>query len=129
VSTPSELADAAVSLCGKDIDAIVQISDNLTSAGFTAISRAANQAQKPLFSLNSTTVGLGSPVSFGRDYHECGLQTAGMVLRVMRGESPARMPFLLSPHVVKKASLPNARANGLTIPQGYLDEMEIVIPK
>ncbi len=129
VSTPSELPDAAMSLAGKPIDAIVQISDNLTSAGFTAISRAANQVRKPLFSLNSTTIGLGAPISFGRDYHECGIQTATMLLRVMNGESPARMPFLLSPHVVKKASLPNARANGLLIPQGYLDEMETVIPQ
>ena len=129
VSTPSELPDAAMSLAGKPIDAIVQISDNLTSAGFTAISRAANQVQKPLFSLNSTTIGLGAPVSFGRDYHECGLQTAALLLRVMNGEPTARIPFILSPHVVKKASLPNARLNGLVIPQGYLDEMETVIPQ
>jgi ABC-type uncharacterized transport system substrate-binding protein len=129
VSTPSELPDSAMSLAGKPIDAIVQISDNLTSAGFTAVTRAANQVRKPLFSLNSTTIGLGAPVSFGRDYHECGIQTAAMVLRVINGESPARMPFLLSPHVVKKASLPNARVNGLLLPQGFLDEMETVIPQ
>lgn len=127
VSTPSELADAAMSLAGKRIDAIVQISDNISSAGFTAVSRAANQTRMPLFSLNSTTTSLGSPVSFGRDYHECGLQTAKMVLRVLDGEDPAKIPFLLSPHVVKKASLPNAAKNGLTLPQGYLDEMETVI--
>lgn len=129
VSTPTELADAAMSLAGKPIDAIVQISDNITSAGFTAITRAANQVQKPLFSLNSTTTGLGAPVSFGRDYHECGVQTAKMVLRVMDGEKPASIPFLLSPHVVRKASLPNAAKNGLVLPQGYLDEMETVIRK
>ncbi len=127
VSTPSELADAAMSLAGKPIDAIVQISDNITSAGFTAITRAANQTQMPLFSLNSTTTGLGAPVSFGRDYHECGMQTAKMVWRVMQGENPANIPFLLSPHVVKKASLPNAAKNGLVFPQGWLDEMETVI--
>lgn len=127
VSSPSELADAALALAGKPIDAIVQISDNLTSAGFTAISRAANQMRKPLFSLNSTTLPLGAPVSFGRDYHECGLQTAKMVLRVLNGESPAKIPFLLSPRVVKRASLPNARANGLALPPGYLEEMETVI--
>ena len=91
------------------------------------MTRAANQARKPLFSLNSTTIGLGAPVAFGRDYHECGLQTAKMVLRVMNGENPAGIPFLLSPHVVKKASLPNARANGLVLPQGFLDQMETVI--
>jgi ABC-type uncharacterized transport system substrate-binding protein len=126
-SSPAELADAAMSLASKPIDAIVQISDNLSSAGFTAITRAANQARKPLFSLNSTTISLGAPVAFGRDYHEAGVETAAVLLRVMRGESPAAIPFALPPRVVRKASLPNARANGLVLPQSFLDEMETVI--
>lgn len=126
-SSPAELADAAMSLASKPIDAIVQISDNLSSAGFTAITRAANQARKPLFSLNSTALALGAPVAFGRDYHEAGVETAAVLLRVMRGESPSAIPFALPPRVVRKASLPNARANGLDLPQGFLDEMETVI--
>jgi len=127
VSTPTELPDAAMALASRPIDAIVQISDNLTSGGFTAISRAANQVQRPLFSLNSTTIPLGAPVAFGRDYHDCGVETAKMLLRVMQGEAPARIPFLLTPRVVKGASLPNARANGLTLPPAFLEEMQTVI--
>jgi ABC-type uncharacterized transport system substrate-binding protein len=126
-SSPAELPDAAMSLASRPIDAIVQISDNLSSAGFTAITRAANQARKPLFSLNSTTISLGAPVAFGRDYHEAGVETAAVLLRVMRGESPAAIPFALPSRVVRKASLPNARANGLVLPQSFLDEMETVI--
>jgi len=127
VSTPTELPDAAMALASRPLDAIVQISDNLTSGGFTAISRAANQVQRPLFSLNSTTIPLGAPVAFGRDYHDCGVETAKMLLRVMQGEAPARIPFLLTPRVVKGASLPNARANGLTLPPAFLEEMQTVI--
>jgi len=126
-SSPAELPDAAMSLASRPIDAIVQISDNLSSAGFTAIARAANQARKPLFSLNSASLPLGAPVAFGRDYHEAGLETAAMVLRVMNGESPAGIPFTLPSHVVRQASLPNARANGLELPQGFLDQMETVV--
>lgn len=126
-SSPAELPDAAMALASRPIDAIVQISDNLSSAGFTAITRAANQARKPLFSLNSASIALGAPVAFGRDYHQAGLETAAMVLRVMNGESPAGMPFTLPSHVVRQASLPNARANGLELPQGFLDQMETVI--
>jgi ABC-type uncharacterized transport system substrate-binding protein len=126
-SSPAELPDAAMSLANRPIDAIVQISDNLSSSGFTAIARAANQARKPLFSLNSASLPLGAPVAFGRDYHEAGLETAAMVLRVMNGESPAGIPFILPDHVVRQASLPNARANGLELPQGFLDQMETVV--
>ncbi len=127
VSTPSELSDAAMALAGKPIDAIVQIADNVSSAGFSAVSRAANHARRPLFSLNSTTLALGAPVAFGRDYHEAGAETATVLLRVMNGESPEKIPFALTPRVVRKASLPNAWANGVTLPPAFLEEMETVI--
>jgi ABC-type uncharacterized transport system substrate-binding protein len=89
VASPGELADAAMSLASKPIDAMVQISDNLTSAGFSAITKAARQVKKPLFSLNSTTIPLGSAVVMGRDYEACGRAAADMVLRILQGESAA----------------------------------------
>lgn len=127
VATPGELADAALSLVGKRIDAVVQISDNLTSGGFTAVTRAARQARKPLFSLNSTTVPLGAAVAVGRDYEAGGEAAADLVRRILEGESPAGIPIQPAPRVTKAASLPNARAVGMTLPAGLLDEMERVI--
>jgi ABC-type uncharacterized transport system substrate-binding protein len=125
-NSPAELADAAMSLAGRPIDAIVQISDNLSSAGFTAIARAARQTRKPLFSLNSTTVPLGAAVAIGRDYHDVGIETAVVLERVMRGESPGEIPFMLSPRVMRTADVKNGRAVGLELPHGLLDEMEKV---
>lgn len=126
-NSPAELPDAAMSLASRDIDAIVQISDNLTSAGFTAITKAARQARKPLFSMNSTTIDLGAPVAFGRDYFDTGEETAVMLEQVMNGEEPGRIPFRLAPKVIRKASLPNAEAIGMKLPEGFLAEMEEVI--
>ncbi len=127
VATPGELADAAMSLAGKPIDAIVQISDNLTSGGFTAITRAARQVRKPLFSLNSTTVPLGAAVAMGRDYEVGGEAAAGLIRRILEGESPAGIPIQPAPRITTSASLPNARAVGMEIPSALLDEMEKVI--
>ena len=45
-NSPAELADSAVSLMIRPIDAVTQISDNMTSAGFTAITKAARQSRK-----------------------------------------------------------------------------------
>ncbi len=122
-NTATDLPDAALSLVSRPIDAVLQLSDNLTSAGFTAITRAARQAQKPLLSLNSTTIALGSGFSFGRDYHDGGEATVAMIERVIRGESPAQMPFELPPKIVMKASEENARAVGLTLPPALLAEI------
>jgi ABC-type uncharacterized transport system substrate-binding protein len=126
-NSPGELPDAALALLGRPIDAVVQISDNLSSAGFAALTKAARQAQKPLLSLNSTMVPQGAAIAMGRDYHEAGLATVGLLEKVIAGESPARLPFLLPPKVVRAVSLPNARAVGLTIPPGLLQEADTVI--
>ncbi len=129
VATPGELADAAMSLASKPVDAILQISDNLSSGGFSAITRAARQVKKPLFSLNSTTIPLGSAVVMGRDYATCGEATAALVLRVLQGESPAGIPIQVAPRITTAASLPNAKALNMEIPQALLGEVDSVIDK
>jgi putative tryptophan/tyrosine transport system substrate-binding protein len=123
-NTASELPDAALALVGRPIDAILQLSDNLTSGGFTAITKAARQVKKPLISMNSTTVPLGSAVSLGRDYHNGGEAMVGMLEQVMRGESPASIPFALPPKIVYAASEENARAVGMTLPPELLREIK-----
>ncbi len=122
-----ELPDAALSLAALPIDAIVQISDNLSSAGFTAITKAARQVRKPLFSLNSTTVPLGAAVAMGRDYHAAGEETVRMIERVIAGESPARIPIVLPPKVSLSVSIPNAKAVGMIIPEALRNEAGKVI--
>jgi len=127
VNTSSDLSDASLSLVSRPIDAIVQISDNLSSTGFNAITKAARQTQKPLISLNSTTVPLGAPISLGRDYHNCGEVTVEMLERVIRGEDPSKMPFVLPPRLFYSASPANAAAVGMTLPPELLKEVDKVI--
>lgn len=127
VNTSSDLADASLSLVSRPIDAVVQVSDNLSSTGFNAITKAARQAQKPLISLNSTTVPLGAPIAMGRDYHNCGEVTVEMIERVIQGEDPSTMPFLLPPRVFLSASPANAAAVGMTLPPELLREVDKVI--
>ncbi|WP_395741536.1 ABC transporter substrate-binding protein [Prosthecobacter sp.] len=127
VNTSSDLADASLSLVSRPIDAVVQISDNLSSTGFNAITKAARQTQKPLISLNSTTVPLGAPIALGRDYHNCGEVTTEMIERVIRGEDVAKMPFVLPPRLFYSASPANAAAVGMTLPAELLKEVDKVM--
>ncbi|MCX6849381.1 MAG: ABC transporter substrate-binding protein [Verrucomicrobia bacterium] len=126
-NTSSDLSDASLSLVSRPIDAVVQISDNLSSTGFNAIAKAARQTQKPLISLNSTTVPLGAPIALGRDYHNCGEVTVEMLERVIRGEDPSKIPFVLPPRLFYSASPANAAAVGMTLPPELLKEVDIVI--
>lgn len=126
-NSSSELTDAAASLAARPIDAVVQISDNLSSAGFAAIARAARQAHKPLFSLNSSTVPLGAAVAMGRDYHEVGRETVRLLERVIRGENPEKIPFVLPKKITLSLSLPNAKAVGMNIPEELMQKADRVI--
>jgi ABC-type uncharacterized transport system substrate-binding protein len=126
VNSSSDIADASLSLVARPIDAVVQISDNITTAGFNALTKAARQAQRPLISLNSTTLPLGAPISLGRDYHNCGEATTEMIERVIRGEDVAKMPFILPPKLFYSASPANAAAVGMTLPEALLKEVNKV---
>ncbi len=125
-NTSGELPDAAASLASRPIDAILQISDNLSSAAFTSIAQAARRAQKPLLSLNSTTATLGAPVSMGRDYHAAGEATVAMIERVIAGTPIADLPVILPPAVKLTLSPANAAAVGMTLPPALLKEGKII---
>lgn len=115
VNGSAELADAALALMSKNIDAVVQIPDNLSSAGFTAISAAAVKMQKPLLSMNSVTVDMGAAYAMGRDYYESGFETGQTMLQIISGEDPAGIPFRVSPQIVSAASEKNAKALGMSL--------------
>ena len=126
-NTPGELPDAALAMVTRPIDAVLQISDNLSTGGFTAITRAARQARKPLLSLSSTTASLGAALAFGRDYYNTGEATVPVIERVIAGESPGNIPFALPPKIISVASPANAAAVGMTLPDSLLRAVDKVI--
>ncbi|WP_309396361.1 ABC transporter substrate-binding protein [Cerasicoccus maritimus] len=121
VNSSAELSDAALALMSKDLDAVVQIPDNLSSAGFTAISAAADKTQTPLLSMNSVTVELGAAYAMGRDYYEAGFETGLTMLEVIGGKDIAKIPFRNSPRIVSSASKKNAEKLGMTLPPALLE--------
>jgi ABC-type uncharacterized transport system substrate-binding protein len=120
VNTASELPDAAMALCGRQLDAIVQVIDNLTAAGFPAIARAAVRAHLPIFACQGAAVKQGAALALTRDYHDAGRETALKGARIMRGENPAQIPFSPPMTTRKIVSLKNARESGLVLPEALL---------
>jgi ABC-type uncharacterized transport system substrate-binding protein len=95
VSSSSEVADAALALCGRNIDAVCQISDNLTGASFASIVQAAKRARLPMVGFASGQAKGGALMTVSRDFYDGGVASAEIAARVLRGESAARIPFLL----------------------------------
>ena len=125
-NSANELPDAAMALCGRHIDAVVQVTDNLSISGFPTIARAAAQARLPVFACHGDGAKHGAAVALARDYYDAGRETALKAARVMRGESPAQIPFSPPTKVLKLVNLKSAQAIHLVIPEAWLREAKQV---
>jgi ABC-type uncharacterized transport system substrate-binding protein len=125
-NTTSEVADAALSLVASRVDAICQIPGNVTFAAFPNIAQVAKRAHVPIFGFQSSQAA-SAVLTLARDYYESGRQSAALAARVMRGESPAAIPFaaVTNTHVIVNQAA--ARAAGLTTPQAVLAKANKVI--
>ncbi|MCX7019954.1 MAG: ABC transporter substrate-binding protein [bacterium] len=129
VHASNEVSDAALSLCSKNIDAICQVSDNVSNVGFTSIVNAARKDKIPLFTFVSghAKTGGGAAAALARDYEQAGRDAAHMAARVIRGENPAAMPFQLVSRTRLIVNLSNAAFYGLIIPPSVLERADEVI--
>lgn len=127
VSSATEVADAALALAGKGVQALTQISDNATGSAMGTIATAAARAGLPLFAFVSKAVDDGAAVAVARDYREAGRMTARLAVRVMRGEDPGRIPFTPLGRSILVVSRKNAEKFGLRIPQTVLQRADKVV--
>jgi len=125
-NSTTEVADAALSLVASHVDAICQIPGNLTVAAFPNIAQVARRAKVPVFAFQSSQ-STTAVLTLARDYYETGRQAAHLAARVMRGESPATMPF--EPFTRTRVIVNNAaaKAAGLMSPPDIVSKANKVI--
>lgn len=126
----SEVRDAADALCGRRVDFVCQIADNLTGAAFASIVRASRRAKIPLLAFVAAPVLKGEAAAgVARDYHQAGKDAAALALRILKGESPAAIPFA---HVSRTRTIINkaaASACGLALPEAALKQADEVLER
>ena len=125
-NTSSEVADAALSLASRKIDAICQLPGNLTASAFPTIAEAARRSRLPLFGFQTSAAEAGAHLVVARDYRDGGA-AARLAVRIMRGESPASIPFEPARETKLVANVEAARAIGLRIPASILARAQRVI--
>ena len=127
-STPSEVPDAALALASRGLDAICQVNGNMHDSGFSGIAQAARSAKVPLFAYTSAqALAGGAAVAVARDYERAGADQARLAARVLRGESPAAIPFQLVSRTVVVVNLEAASTLGMTIPPSLLSRADKVV--
>jgi putative tryptophan/tyrosine transport system substrate-binding protein len=126
-STSAEVPDAALSLCSRQIDALCQIPGNLTASSFPSIAQAARRVRLPIFAFQSSQARGGAAVVLARDYGDGGREAGLLAARIMRGESPAVIPFQLVSRTKLIVNLEAARGANLRLPAALIKRADEVI--
>ncbi|MBN1154307.1 hypothetical protein JXB12_05230 [candidate division KSB1 bacterium] len=93
ITNSASVYEAAVSLVQKGIDAFVLSPDNIVYSAFEAVVKASQSEKIPIFLSDVERLGDGALAVLGYDYTTSGIQAAGLVDRILKGESPNNIPF------------------------------------
>lgn len=127
VSGSSEVYEAANALAGRDIDAFVLTTDNIVFSAFESIVKAASAKNIPIFVSDVERLKDGALGACGYDYRQSGIQAARLVDRILKGESPADIPFERYSRVTVGLNLPVAEKLRIAIPPDVLAGASVII--
>src|SRR5262245_30918909 len=126
-NSAAEVQDAALALVTSGVDAICQVPGNLTAAAFPSIADVARRSRTPAFVFQTSQLRAGATLALARDYYENGHAAGQVAARVMRGESPAGIPFVGLSGAKLVVNAAAAREIGVVIPAAVLDKADEVI--
>jgi len=115
VASTSDVLAAARSLVGK-VDVLYIPTDNTVASGLEDAVQVAEQNAIPMFAGDTNSVPRGAIAAVGFNYYDIGLQTAGLVSRVLEGENPGAIPVM------------QAQGTNLVVNPGAAKKMGAMIP-
>ncbi len=119
--------DSTQAMISRKIDAVCQVGSSVIVPGFPSIVQAAEQAKLPIFGFQSSFVQAGAVVVLTRDYWDAGRKAEDLVVRVMRGENPAAIPFQPVKKTKLIVNLAAARRCSLTLSTAVIKRADQVI--
>jgi putative ABC transport system substrate-binding protein len=92
INNVNEGTEAATALVGKKVDAI-EIYGNAAHGAFESIIQVARASKVPVFSPSPFEILKGATAAFYPDFQLGGVEAGKMIGRILKGESPAKIPF------------------------------------
>jgi putative tryptophan/tyrosine transport system substrate-binding protein len=92
VNTPGDAAEATTALVDKKVEAI-EIYGNAVHGGFESVIKVAKAKKIPVFSPSPFEIMKGATAALYPDFQEGGVVAGHMIARILKGESPAKIPF------------------------------------
>ncbi len=122
VSTVADAEQATQALLGQKVDAI-EIYGNVAHTAFESVLKVAREKKIPVFSSSPFEVMKGAIAAIYPDFQEGGAEAGKMVGRILKGESPAGIPFFRV--ITTKISVnPNT---GVPVPSAVSSEANQVV--
>jgi ABC-type uncharacterized transport system substrate-binding protein len=92
VISPTDAGEATIRLVSQKVDAI-EIYGNAVHSGFESVIKVAKEKGVPVFSPSPFEIMKGATAALYPDFQEGGVEAGKMIARILRGESPGRIPF------------------------------------
>ncbi|HEY3908654.1 MAG TPA: ABC transporter substrate-binding protein [Stellaceae bacterium] len=127
VRAPNDFDAAFAAMVRKPPDAILMVSDALTTLNRKRVIDFAAAHKVPAIYEYDFLVREGGLMSYGPDVSEMFGRAAGLAVRVLKGASPADLPLEEPSRFVLAINLGTAKATGLTIPPSLLARADDVI--
>ena len=122
----ADVAAAARSLVD-NADVIFVPTDNTIVSKLDTVIDVATKNGVPVFAGDIDSVKRGAIAAIGMDYYNVGRQTGNMIVRVLRGEKPGKIPVVVAEETNLYVNLAMAAKLGLEIPEDLLAEADEVI--
>lgn len=121
-----DVGSAARSLVGK-VDVIYTNTDNNVVSAYEALVKVGNDMQIPLIASDTDSVKRGAIAALGVNYHDLGLQTGRIVVRILEGEKPGDIKPQTSENIQLFINLAAAEKQGVTLSEELIERATEVI--
>lgn len=119
ITNSSEVQQAAESL---DVDAYFVVVDNTVVSAMESMVQVAEQRQRLLVTSDPDSVQRGAAAALATDYRAQGVQTAGMIARIIEGADPASTPVEFAESLELSVNPAAAERMGVTLPDEVLEQ-------
>jgi putative ABC transport system permease protein len=123
-TSPGDIAAGIQALKAKGAGGVVQIPSVMVGGAFSAVVKSTRQANIPLVATSTSL--RGAPIALGMSFYANGYAMGTIMIRVMRGENPANIPFEISTKRSLFVDLNAAREYGVTVPAAIVTRADSV---
>ena len=125
-TSPQDIATGVQALRAQGVDGIMQVPSVMIGGGFSALIKQARELGMPVVASNTGYA--GAPLALGASFFDNGYAQGILLMRVLRGENPANIPFQTSSNPKMVVDLGAAADFGVTIPPDVIARASQVIP-